>query len=492
MRGRGAGSALANPVLVGAVTVLVTIVAVFLAYNANQGLPFVPTQQLKVLTPSAAKLVEGNEVREGGYRIGVVDRIRTHKLPDGTTGAELRLKLDKAATPVPADSTVTIRPRSVLGLKYIEFQRGDAADTLFDGDTIRIGEEALAPELEEFFNIFDEETRENVQANLEGYGNGFAFRGKALNLAFQELPTFFRDLVPVMRTLAEDDTRLARFFAELGDAARISAPLAETIADGFAAAADTFEAIGRDPEALKATIEKSPGTLAVGERSLRNQRPFLRNLALMAADLRGAAAELRVSAPVIAGALRSGIEPLQATPALNRRLGTTFENVTALARRPSTDRALAGLSDTMRTLNPSLRYLGPHVTVCNYWNYWWTYLADHLTDEGPTGNIQRVQGKEASPASEQGPLAEFGQSEPVPELHAQSYGAAVDEQGNADCESGQRGYMEQYARGVEDDKRLVLNPDTPGLQGPTFSGRPSVPAGQTFSHEPESGPEIRP
>jgi hypothetical protein len=40
---RQAPSALANPVLVGAMTVLVILVAVFLAYNANNGLPFVPT-----------------------------------------------------------------------------------------------------------------------------------------------------------------------------------------------------------------------------------------------------------------------------------------------------------------------------------------------------------------------------------------------------------------------------------------------------------------
>jgi hypothetical protein len=38
--------AFANPVLIGAVTVLVAIVAVFLAYNANNGLPFVPTREL--------------------------------------------------------------------------------------------------------------------------------------------------------------------------------------------------------------------------------------------------------------------------------------------------------------------------------------------------------------------------------------------------------------------------------------------------------------
>ncbi len=39
---RGQAALTASPVLVGAVTVLVTIVAVFLSYNANSGLPFVP------------------------------------------------------------------------------------------------------------------------------------------------------------------------------------------------------------------------------------------------------------------------------------------------------------------------------------------------------------------------------------------------------------------------------------------------------------------
>ena len=60
----------------GAVTVLVTIVAVFLSYNANSGLPFVPTYDLKANLPNAAKLVEGYEVRIGGARVGVIDEDR--------------------------------------------------------------------------------------------------------------------------------------------------------------------------------------------------------------------------------------------------------------------------------------------------------------------------------------------------------------------------------------------------------------------------------
>ena len=69
MRSRGGGIA-GNPVLIGAATVLVVLVAVFLSYNANQGLPFVPTYTLKVEAPSAANLVRGNEVRIGGTRVG--------------------------------------------------------------------------------------------------------------------------------------------------------------------------------------------------------------------------------------------------------------------------------------------------------------------------------------------------------------------------------------------------------------------------------------
>ena len=62
-RRRNRASVVASPVLVGAVTTLVVVVAVFLAYNANAGLPFVPTTQLNVDLENGANLVPGNEVR---------------------------------------------------------------------------------------------------------------------------------------------------------------------------------------------------------------------------------------------------------------------------------------------------------------------------------------------------------------------------------------------------------------------------------------------
>ena len=59
----------------GAITVLVSIIAVFIAYNANAGLPFVPTYDVKAELPTGNKLVAGNEVRVGGFRVGVVEKL---------------------------------------------------------------------------------------------------------------------------------------------------------------------------------------------------------------------------------------------------------------------------------------------------------------------------------------------------------------------------------------------------------------------------------
>ena len=128
-----------SPVIVGAVTVLVVIVAVFLAYNANNGLPFVSTYDLKARVPNANALVKGNEVRIGGSRVGVVREVSPVELADGRFAAELDIRLDKSAEPIPANSTMIIRPKSPLGLKYLQIVPGDSSRGLEPGKRSRSG-----------------------------------------------------------------------------------------------------------------------------------------------------------------------------------------------------------------------------------------------------------------------------------------------------------------------------------------------------------------
>src|SRR5688572_12010674 len=136
-RRRGAASMLGSPVLVGAITLLVAIVAVFLSYNANSGLPFVPTYDLRAKFDNAANLVVGNDVRIGGQRVGGVTEITPVPGENGQPPtAELELKLEKQVDPLPVDSTMMIRPRSALGLKYVEITPGESEEGFEAGATI--------------------------------------------------------------------------------------------------------------------------------------------------------------------------------------------------------------------------------------------------------------------------------------------------------------------------------------------------------------------
>ena len=276
MRGRSASSVFANPVLVGAVTVLVVIVAVFLSYNANNGLPFVPTTSLKVRFANGQNLVKGNEIRSGGFRVGVVEDMKPVQLSAGRVGAELKLKLDKTIGEIPEDSRWRIRPRSALGLKYLELTEGDSKTAFTDGDTVPLEQTEVNVDLDEVFKIFDEKTREASRGNLQGFGDAFAGRGAAVGRTVEEAPRLFGHLEPVARNLADPQTELPTFFKELGDAARIVAPISETNARLFTTMADTLEAIARDEEALRQFIDKQPATLDVAIASFRVQRPFLR------------------------------------------------------------------------------------------------------------------------------------------------------------------------------------------------------------------------
>jgi virulence factor Mce-like protein len=498
MRGRRPPSVASNPVFVGAVTVLVVLVAVLLAYQANQGLPFVPTFELKVDTPDAARLVVGNEVREGGFRVGQVAKI--DPIPGRSEGAQLTLHLDKSATPIPRDSTVRIRPRSALGLKYVELRRGTSREALAEGTTIATRAGAVGPELDDFFSIFDEPTRENIDRNLDYFGSALAGRGAAINRTLGAAPQLLGDLAPVMRTLADPDTRLVRLLDETADVTRVLAPLSDTLARGFTGMADTFEALSRDPQALRDTIARSPATLQEGIDSLPDTRPFLTRLAGISDEVQGTARELRASLPAVNRALAAGTPVLRRTPQFTEDLEGTLRALRSLAQSPTTDITLAGLTDTMRTLNPTLRYVGPHVTVCNYLTYFWTFFADHISDEDATGTVQRVQVKLA-PIEQENSLLSFGATEPANqdhidpvqhalfgdavEFHDQLYNAAVDPDGNADCESGQRGYLKRLATGFPANMNVVLDSSTPGSQGPTYKGRARIPEGQTFT--PEAG-----
>src|SRR6201999_4120140 len=226
-------SALSNPVLFGAMTVLEIMFAVFLAYNANTGISFVPTDELKVNVASGSDLVPCNEVREGGFLVGVVESLTPIQLPSGQVAGQLTLKLNKHYGDVPANSTASIRPLSVLGLKYVDLQVGSSKQIIKDGGTPPITQTSVPVQSEDIFQAFDAKTRKSIDQNLVGFGDAFAGRGSALNDTFAALPSLLGYLKPVAQYLADPNTELTRLFNNLEGVMGAIAPVAQTNAQLF-------------------------------------------------------------------------------------------------------------------------------------------------------------------------------------------------------------------------------------------------------------------
>ena len=459
MTRRPTTSIVASPLLVGAVTLLVSCVAVLLAVQANRGLPFVPTYDLRAQLPGGANLIEGNEVRMGGFRVGVIESIRPGVLPEGERRsiAVVHMKLDKKVEPLAIDTQVTVRPRSALGLKYIELSPGESPQSFEPGATIPIANAVKPTELDEFFGINNAEFRNNQRTTLQGFGNAFAGRGQSINRAIEELVPFVTHLEPVMRTLSDPDTNLGELFRQSERFSGQIAPVARTYASLFTNMATTFEALSRHPERLRGAIERGAPTLEQGIRSFPVQRPFMADTEELMRRLEPVAVEMIRALPPTADALEVGAPILQRAPVLYEQTERVFAALDELASEPSTLLALQDLHDLLDVAAPLVGYVAPYQTVCNYWNYYWNAIGEHVSEPVAGGTLQRsslgsdnrTQDNRISSAEADRPAdipvgqpidARDPAGDPLVALHATSYTPAVDAQGRADCRVGQVGY----------------------------------------------------
>jgi virulence factor Mce-like protein len=390
MRRRGAGSIASNPVLIGAATTLVVIVAVFLAYNANNGLPFVPTYQLQVNVPSAANLVKGNEVRIGGTRVGTVDKITPERGPNGQYYAQLEMKLQTSVRPLPKDSAVLIRPRSALGLKYVEITTGHAKQGFADGSVVPLANARPLPvEIDQVLNTFDDKTRRASQINLFEFGNALTGRGQDVNTAIENLNPLLTNLIPVMKNLADPRTRLARLFQALERASSITAPAAQTQADLFRDLDITFNALAGVAPQIKESIRLGPNSLDTPIRDLPFQRVFLLNNQRFFHELRPGVRALRTAAPALADAVTVGTTTLIRSEAFNRRLKPLFASLERFAADPLVTLGLRDVRKLVTTVANPIHRLVPAQTVCNYLGLWFRNVASLLSEGDKNGTWQR-------------------------------------------------------------------------------------------------------
>ncbi|EHN10350.1 Long-chain-fatty-acid--CoA ligase [Patulibacter medicamentivorans] len=433
---RRRSSLAANPTLIGAATTLILIIAVLLAYNANSGLPFVRTYDIDVELRNAQNVVPGNDVRLGGARIGQVSDVVPKMRRDGSIVAVASLHLDQVAKPLPADTTVLVRPRSALGLKYIELTRGHSRRTLEAGATIPLRQATPEPvDVDQVTQVFDERTRRTFQENNREFGNAFAGRGEDLGAAVDALSPLLQRLVPVMGNLADPRTQLVSTIQAFARTAGEVAPVAETQASLIGHLDATLGALATvaRPYVQDAISEGVPLQDAVA-RELPTTRPFLNRSRLLLSELRPGLRALRAAAPDVAAALQVGTRTVRRVPALDRRLRDGLRSIERLSDDPLVPLGLQQSIRTSKLLQPILTQLTPTQVTCNYVTLFAKNLANHLSEGNRYGTWERALLMLA-------PDQMLPSATPAGHLHYNAYPNTGQPGAPNECESGNEGFV---------------------------------------------------
>jgi ABC-type transporter Mla subunit MlaD len=453
-RGRRDPGLAGNPVLIGALTVLVTFVAVYLAYNATNGLPFVPTYTLHVQAANASELTHGDNVNMGGALVGIVSTVTPERLPSGRPIAQINVRLQKSIEPLPADSKFTVRLKGAIGLKYLDITLGHSRTSWRNNAVVPMRRLSTEVDFDQVLSMFTPPTRKGVQQSTIGFGQALAGRGYDINNAIGAFVPLLRDLQPVAANLASPDTNLGGFFRSLESYTGALVPVAQTQAQLFTNLDTTFRALaGVAVPSLQETISDTPPMFDATIANAPVIRPFLTDTATLFSELRPGVATLPQSAPVLSRAFATGTRNLPGTAALDRRTVTLSQNTGGYAQNPSVQQGLDRLTLTLSSLGPPLAFLTPAQSTCNYVTLFLRNTESTLSEHVSQGALLRfvqiaiddVPGYESEPSSSAFTGTSSGQASGP--LHVNPYPNTASPGEPRECAAGNEPYPSKAVLG---------------------------------------------
>lgn len=445
-----------NPVLIGAATALIAVVAVILAYNANSGLPFVATYDITAEVADAQQLTTGVDVRVGGKRVGQVNGItaRRSRSTPGRFSSSLELKLDRGVGPIPTDSTIRIRPKSVIGAKFVELQFGRSRSTIPAGGVLPESQSSAAVDVQDFFNVFDAGRRRAVRRVTKEFASAAAGRGAQFNAGLSILPAALLHAGRVFRTFADPSTDLGGFVSGLDRASGALAPAAPQLRTAIPGARETLGAFARADDAFGEAIGRTPALEKAVLRAAPVVAPVLIDAASLARELRPGVRALPRTVAALHDAADVGVPVLRRAITLGPQLRKTFGSLDVLAKRDTTTATLTRLDPIGRNLLSILEHVTPLEIRCNYLGLFGRNSADMLGDGDEYGNWFRA------PLQVLG-IQNFKSPDTAPDFRYQVYPDNVP----GGCAVGNEVFRRGGLIGRDPNQAAVRNPRTPPPAG---------------------------
>jgi virulence factor Mce-like protein len=333
--------------------------------------------RVDVLVGEATQLAAEADVRISGVPVGKVRALRR----DGDlTRATLEIKPKYA--PLPRNSRVILRQKTLLGETFVELTPGDRrAGTLADGATLPARQSASTVELDEILRALDAQSRKDLQGFIGGIARGTDGRAQDLNDALGTLPDVISTGGDVLEQAAADRRAVAQVVRDAGTIFATVGARDQATRQLITAGDEVLRTTAAQAGDLRRTLRALPGALTALRDAAPAVAPLSAQLTPALRSLQPVARTLRTTL-TRAGAL--GTQLQRTAPDLNAVLGPAKTGLPALRQVVrATGPVLDRLSPLAADLAPVSRFLNLYR---NEFTRSWPQVAAATNDTAPTSS----------------------------------------------------------------------------------------------------------
>lgn len=298
----------------GALGMVAALGMLWIGFNAAKTIPGRSYFYLNAEFVEADNLSKTYQVRQGAKLIGQVQELNAR---NGLAVIRLQLNGDERGK-LRTDARLEVRPRSPVGVRYIDVKPGTKGRPLREDETIKATNTSATTPLESGLRTFDPVTREGFKTALSELGASFYGRGEDISSTLKQTPEVLQDTDTVVTAVTNLDGAVGRFIKSTQGAANAADPVRNRIATGWNPESRALRPFSQEADAVRTTFDEAPPTLRTARLQLRRTDPFLR---ATSSFLRTAQPTLRVAPD----SLRETTALLRESQSSLRNLDRTFQ-----------------------------------------------------------------------------------------------------------------------------------------------------------------------
>jgi ABC-type transporter Mla subunit MlaD len=383
-----ASKTLPRPVLwaIGLSAIAFLVLIFLVGLNAPNKIPGRSYYTVKAQFNYADNLTGHYQVRIGGRYVG---QVLDPKAVDGKAVAQLQL--DPKIGPLKSDTTLRVRPRSPIGVRFVELSPGTHGRPLADGEMLPATQTSSSTPLDTTLNTLDAKRRAEAKVLLNQLGEGTLDRGDAIQDVLATAPDSLSGLRRLTGAINRRPGAPARLVASSEGAAAAADPVRRTIRQGLRSGSNALRPFADGEPDLRATLEEAPAALSAAQEGLRSADPLL-------AEARGLAREALPALRPAPTGLREARQLLAESPSGLRSLRSTLD-VAKTATPPTLDvlttlRPNLPLTErTMQAALPTMDRLTAHECDLSLFTRNWTSFLEYGVpggekEIGPINNLR--------------------------------------------------------------------------------------------------------